>query len=159
MLEVTFGGTNAPICHGSGFATTTLSDLVKEVEYVDADGNVQKVSDEKELKVASGCFGLLGIVVSITLELSRFEVANMKPTKLPLLLTIPPPKNYPIPEQLQKDFKKVTDAQLETARKDFISRCKNDYYLEWFWFPLQNECWVNTWPSTLCVIFKATKTC
>lgn len=41
MVEVTFGGTNAPVCHGSGFSTTTLSDLVVEVEYVDAQGNLQ----------------------------------------------------------------------------------------------------------------------
>lgn len=41
MVEVTFGGTNAPICHGSGFTTKTLSDLVVEVEYVDAKGDIQ----------------------------------------------------------------------------------------------------------------------
>jgi hypothetical protein len=28
MVEITFGGSNAPICHGAGFKTTTLSDLV-----------------------------------------------------------------------------------------------------------------------------------
>lgn len=43
MVEVTFGGTNAPVCHGSGFGTKTLSDLVVEVEYVDAKGNIQSM--------------------------------------------------------------------------------------------------------------------
>ncbi|KAG8911683.1 hypothetical protein FRC00_006009, partial [Tulasnella sp. 408] len=38
MVEITFGGGNAPICHGAGIKNTTLSDLVVSLEYVDSNG-------------------------------------------------------------------------------------------------------------------------
>jgi len=147
MVEVTFGGTNAPICHGSGLSTTTLSDLVVEVEYVDANGVVQIVNDPTELLAASGAFGLLGVVVSITLKLDEMGVTNMMPVKVPMPLAIPPPKGYEIPYEVQKIIKDkgITDAQLKDAQKDFERRCEQDFYLEWFWFPYQDEIWVNTW--------------
>ena len=153
FLQVTFGGTNAPICHGSGLSTTTLSDLVVEVEYVDANGVVQTVNDPTELLAASGAFGLLGVVVSITLQLDEMGVTNMMPVKLPLPLAIPPPKDYAIPYEVQKiiEDKKITVAQLADAQKEFERRCEQDYYLEWFWFPYQADIWVNTWSSTCLV--------
>lgn len=40
MIEITFGGSNAPICHGAGINTQTLSDLVYELEYVDCNGKL-----------------------------------------------------------------------------------------------------------------------
>lgn len=148
--QVTFGGTNAPICHGSGLSTTTLSDLVVEVEYVDANGIVQTVNDPTELLAASGAFGLLGVVVSITLQLDDMGVTNMMPVKVPMPLAIPPPKDYDIPYEVKKIIKdkKITDAQLAAAQKDFERRCEQDYYLEWFWFPYQDDVWINTWSST-----------
>lgn len=60
MIRITFGGANAPICHGAGITHKTLSDLVREIEYVDANGKVQKVSDPEKIKAAAGSFGLLG---------------------------------------------------------------------------------------------------
>jgi hypothetical protein len=150
MVEVTFGGTNAPICHGAGLSSSTLSDLVAEVTYIDARGEEQVVNDPQELRAASGCFGLLGIVTSITLQLDGMGVAELAPTKLPTVLAIPPPKGYPIPEEIVKQMKKdkIDDQKLERARVDFIKRCEEDYYVEWFWFPYQTHCWVNTWKST-----------
>ena len=44
-VMITYGGSNATICHGSGLSTQTLSDLVLEMEIVDANGQLQ-VSDE-----------------------------------------------------------------------------------------------------------------
>ena len=41
-VMITYGGSNATLCHGSGLATQTLSDLVLEMELVDANGE-QKV--------------------------------------------------------------------------------------------------------------------
>ncbi|EIN04699.1 hypothetical protein PUNSTDRAFT_146346 [Punctularia strigosozonata HHB-11173 SS5] len=147
MVEITFGGSNAPICHGSGFGSSTLSDLVEQVEYVDARGNVQVVNDPRELRAASGCFGLLGVVVAITLRVDKMGVAEMVPVKIPMVLAVPPPKGYPIPDAVKDMIKKdnITEDQLEAARLQFIRRCKEDYYLEWFWFPYQAHCWVNTW--------------
>ncbi|CCM02786.1 uncharacterized protein FIBRA_04895 [Fibroporia radiculosa] len=147
MVEVTLGGTNAVICHGSGFSTSTLSDLVAEICYVDARGTLQSITDPDELRAASGSFGLLGVVTSVTLQLDAMGVAELVPTKLSLPLAIPPPKGYPIPEEIQKMIKKekITDSQLEQARLNFIQRCEEDYYLEWFWFPYEDTVWVNTW--------------
>ena len=44
-VMITYGGSNATICHGSGLSTQTLSDLVLEMEIVDANGQLQ-VSDD-----------------------------------------------------------------------------------------------------------------
>ena len=44
MVEITWGGSNAPICHGAGLRNRTLSDLVTEVEFVNARGELQTVS-------------------------------------------------------------------------------------------------------------------
>ncbi|PVF94943.1 hypothetical protein CPB86DRAFT_712145 [Serendipita vermifera] len=149
MVEITFGGSNAPICHGSGFSSKTLSDLVMEVEYVDAKGNLQTVNDPEELRAASGCFGLLGVVVSLTLLLDDMGVAKMKPVAIDVALAIPPPKGYRIPTAIKEQMARnnITESDLENARIDFIRRCREDYYLEWFWFPYNEKCWVNTWPK------------
>lgn len=151
MVDITFGGSNASICHGSGFSTTTLSDLVVEVEYVDANGELQIVNDKEELKAASGCFGLLGVVVSLTLLLDDMGVVDMMPVKQHFGLAVPFPKGYNLPPVvkaiLDADGIKEGSPQLVAARAEFIKRCRDDYYLEWFWFPYQKQCWVNTWKS------------
>lgn len=147
---MTFGGTNAPVCHGSGPSTTTLSDLVVEVIYVDAKGELQVVNKPEELVAASGAFGLLGVVVSITIQLDAMNVTDMMPIRCPLPLAIPPPANYPLPYEVQEMMEQqgITQKMMDYAREEFIDRCENDYYLEWFWFPYQNDVWVNTWSST-----------
>lgn len=55
---------NAPICHGAGIAHGPPNDRVREIEYVDANGNVQSVSDPAKLKAAAAAFGLLGKPIS-----------------------------------------------------------------------------------------------
>ncbi|PVG01447.1 hypothetical protein CPB86DRAFT_837017 [Serendipita vermifera] len=149
MVEITFGGSNAPICHGSGFSSRTLSDLVMDVEYVYARGNLQVVNDPEELRAPGGCFGLLGVVVSLTLLLDDMGVAKMKPVAIDVALAIPPPRGYQLPAAITEQMTRnnITDSDLENARIDFIRRCKEDYYLEWFWFPYNEKCWINTWPK------------
>lgn len=149
MVEVTFGGTNAPICHGSGLSSTTLSDLVVEVIYIDARGEEQVVNDPKELRAASGCFGLLGIVTSITLQLDQMAIAELAPVKLHTVLAVPPPEDYDIPDEIKEQMAEahITPDMVKEARAEFIKRCEEDYYVEWFWFPYQRYCWVNTWKS------------
>ena len=107
------------------------------------------VNDPEELKAASGCFGLLGVVLSITLQLDDMNIAELAPVKKNMVLSIPPPEGYPIPKEVQEIIKhnKITDADIADARTAFIKRCEEDYYLEWFWFPYQNDCWINTWKS------------
>ncbi|KAJ3559693.1 hypothetical protein NM688_g180 [Phlebia brevispora] len=116
MVEITLGGSNAPVCHGAGFSSSTLSDLVKEITYVDA-------------------------------MVDMMGVTEMSPIKLPLPLTIPPPTGYKVPWQVKAMMvlNCIGEKELEKARQDFIDRCEKDYYLEWFWFPYQTDCWVNTW--------------
>lgn len=108
------------------------------------------MNDTTELQAASGAFGLLGVVISLTLQLDEMGVTDMMPVKVPMPLAIPPPKDYPLPYEVQKMIKHkgITDAQLSDAQKDFERRCEHDYYLEWFWFPYQDDVWVNTWSST-----------
>ena len=40
-VMITYGGSNATICHGAGLHTQTLSDLVLELQFVNADGDLQ----------------------------------------------------------------------------------------------------------------------
>ena len=40
-VMITYGGSNATICHGAGLHTQTLSDLVLELQFVNADGELQ----------------------------------------------------------------------------------------------------------------------
>ncbi|KAG9124347.1 hypothetical protein FRC07_011965 [Ceratobasidium sp. 392] len=143
MVEITFGGSNGPICHGSGFGTTTLSDLVAEFHYIDPHGEPKSITDPEQLRAASGCFGLLGICTALTLRLDPMSMAVMNPVKLPLALAIPPPAGFPVPKAV--DTSGITRQQFEDAKQAFIKRCKEDDYLEWFWFPLTSQVWVNTW--------------
>ncbi|CAE6392647.1 unnamed protein product [Rhizoctonia solani] len=143
MVEITMGGSNGPICHGAGLGTTTLSDLVAEFHYIDPHGNQKTISDPDQLRAASGCFGLLGICTALTLRLDAMSMAVMNPVKVPLVLAIPPPVGYKIPDVI--DMSNITPEDLESARREFIRRCEEDYYLEWFWYPLTKDVWINTW--------------
>jgi len=147
VLAVTFGGTNATICHGAGLKTLTLSDLVLEVCYVDAHGNDQCVTDPEELKAAAGCFGMLGIVTSITIQMEKMTIAEMRPTQVPVVLAIPPPAGFPIPPIIQDQMRRanITERDVEKARLEWVRRCEEDHFHEWFWFPFQKNAWVNTW--------------
>ena len=147
--RVTMGGVNGPICHGAGASHETISDYVRIVEYVDANGVVRTVSDPQHLRAAAGCFGLLGIVTHITLELDAMTYAVMKPLKVPIAKAIPPLQKNDIPDALRlHDFKTISDDDLETWKEDFAKRAANDYYSEWFWFTYQKRAWVNTWKNT-----------
>ena len=53
MVEITLGGSNAPICHGSGRRHQTMSDLVHLIEYVNANGNHRDIDDQEHLRAAA----------------------------------------------------------------------------------------------------------
>lgn len=152
MTEVTFAGVNAPICHGAGITNKTISDLVTEIEFINIKGEKQTVRDPELLKAAAGCFGLLGIVTSITLELDELQFANFKTVKKELLsLAIPPAEDFLPSENLINQLSKENKDALKnknlllTAFEDFKMKCETSYYSEWFWFPLQDKCLVNCW--------------
>lgn len=143
MVEITLGGSNAPACHGAGIRNETLSDLVTEIEFVNAKGVLQTVSDPALLPTAAACFGLLGIVTSLTIKLDPMSYAVLKPKSDRVALTVPPPVNYKVPAGI--DMTGITPAQLDQARANFASTCENAYYSEWFWFPYQQNAWSNCW--------------
>ncbi|KAI1143069.1 hypothetical protein F5Y05DRAFT_141793 [Hypoxylon sp. FL0543] len=151
MVEITFGGSNAPICHGAGRKHPTLSDLVHTIEYVDVNGNLQTLSKDKDpsfMPVASGCFGLLGIVTHITLELDPMSYTAMVPRKLPVMQAIPPPPGLAdkdIPEPLRIS---MSPQERAAAQADFEKQASSFFYPEWFWFPYSTKVWVNCWNNT-----------
>ena len=42
-VMITYGGSNAMLCHGSGLTTQTLSDMVIEMELIDANGELRVI--------------------------------------------------------------------------------------------------------------------
>ncbi|KAG5791799.1 hypothetical protein H9Q69_009136 [Fusarium xylarioides] len=148
-VEITFGGSNATICHGAGINNPTLSDLVRRIDYIDVNGKERYInmSDPTLLKAASGCFGLLGVVTYITFECDAMCTAVMRPVKLDVIDAIPPPpemKDSDIPAALRQ---KRTQAQKDDAVREFERRANEDFYAEWFWFPYSQQVWVNTWKT------------
>lgn len=153
MVEITLGGSNAPICHGAGRSHTTLSDLVHAIEYVDCNGNIQTLSKDTDpdlMKAASGCFGLLGVITHITLEMMPMTYAVMRPQKLHITEAIPLPPgmtNEDLPHALRPE-NPMTKEQRAKAQAAFEDKARNNFYAEWFWFPYTSKVWVNCWDTT-----------
>ncbi|KAJ9610462.1 hypothetical protein H2200_005239 [Cladophialophora chaetospira] len=152
-VEITMGGSNATICHGGGIRNPTISDLVRAIEYVDANGILRKIdlSTSDILKAAAGCFGLIGVVTHLVLELDPLSCALMEPRKIPVIEAIPPPPDLPdsmIPAPLRPKQPLSPERKAE-IQKDFETRATTTDYAEWFWFPYSSEVWVNTWHKTL----------
>ncbi len=102
------------------------------MEYVDANGKLQEITNPDHLKAAAGCFGLLGIVTHITFELDKMTYAQLKPRKVDVARAIPPLDIGEIPLALRDDSwgKPGYEKELEDCRKDFERRAANDYYSE-----------------------------
>ena len=152
-LEITMGGSNATICHGAGIRNPTISDIVCAIEYVDANGTLKKIdlSTPAILRAAAGCFGLIGVVTHLTLELDPLSCAMMEPRKLPAIEAIPPPPDMPdsmIPAPLRPKYP-LSDERKAENQRDFETRVTTTDYAEWIWFPYSSEVWVNTWHKTL----------
>ncbi len=143
--RVTIGGVNGPICHGAGLGHQTINDYVRVVEYVDCNGELQKITDPVQLKAAAGSFGLLGVVTHITFQLDKMSYALLRPTKPDIGLAIPPLSRDDIPIALRKTY---TDAQYSSALQDFKHRVETEYYSEYFWFTHSQQAWVNTFSTS-----------
>ncbi|KIV95625.1 hypothetical protein PV10_03255 [Exophiala mesophila] len=151
-VEITMGGSNATICHGAGINNPTLSDLVRAIEYVDANGVLRMIdmSTPAMLRAAAGCFGLIGVVTHLVLEFDRLACALMKPRKIPVVEAIPPPPGFkytdiPLPLRPKEPLSPERAAEVQ---RDFEHRAINHFYAEWFWFPYSSDVWVNTWEKT-----------
>lgn len=148
MVEMTVGGTNGAICHGSGRAQQTLSDLVRKIEYVDANGKLKVVDDPEHLRAASGCFGLMGVITHLTLEFSPMTYAILEAKHIPTIRAVPPPpdmKEEDIPPALRLS---LTPEERKHDQEQFERHAVSDYYNEWFWFPFSDTVWVNCWNHT-----------
>jgi len=144
MSEISWGGSNAPICHGAGLRHQTLSDLVHELELVNARGELQVINDKEVIKAAAGCFGLLGIVVSLTLKVDPMTYAVVYAQKIPMELMIPPLDQKEMPLEL-RTLEHITPLMAEQAKANFEVRAQNAFYAEWFWFIGQKNGWQNCW--------------
>ena len=123
------------------------------MEYVDANGILRKIdlSTPDILRAAAGCFGLIGVVTHLVLELDPLSCALMEPRKVPVIEAIPPPPDMPdsmIPGPLRPKHPLSAERKAEIQR-DFETRATTTDYAEWFWFPYSSEVWVNTWHKTL----------
>jgi len=154
LVENTLSGTVSSICHGSGHTNKTLSDLVEEIEFVNANGELQiinKAAQPELMSAAAGSFGLLGIITSITLKLDKMSYALTDPQLVSLAKAVPPPigaRLEQMPKKLQQDLKisdqETLDSIISQNNEQFFAHCQN-YYAEWFWFILTDKCWINSW--------------
>jgi hypothetical protein len=148
MVEITYGGSNAPVCHGAGIKSKTISDLVHKIQFVNHDGQVQEVDDPEQLKSAAGCFGLMGVVTAVWLKLDPMTFAKFQPYKTPVLDAIPPTLDEQMPKELQDKWDKIKGtAEYAKSVERFEQAALTDYYAEWFWFTFQDDAWVNTWKN------------
>jgi len=151
LTEITLGGSNATMSHGGGIKHSTLSDLVREIEFVNVKGELQVVNDVEQLKAVAGSLGLFGITTSLTLELDVMTYANFQPYSEKVALTIPPPGDYndlKLPTSIRdKFFKHVSHEEIHNAKNNFFKQCNDSYYSEWFWFVFSDQCFINVWDN------------
>jgi hypothetical protein len=133
--QITLGGSNAPICHGSGINEQTLSDLVYEMEIVNAKGEIVKFSRQThsadEMNVVCGSFGLFGVTVSLTLRAEPMSYAELNLLFEPNHIAVPPVN--------------VTSG---IAYDKFRERIVKMDYNEFLWFPFQEDTYINCWYKT-----------
>ncbi len=100
-----------------GLQHKSLSDQVLAVEYIDSQGRIQVVDDPELLKMAGGSFGLLGIVVSLTLQMDKMTYARWGPQ----IIDIPMEEYLPRPGQ--------------DLPQELLNRFQDHYYAEWIAYP------------------------
>ena len=74
LPHISFVGSIMTGTHGSGIYNKAMSSFVREVKFVDPEGNLKKLSlaqDETEFKIFLHSFGTLGIVYEMTIEVRK----------------------------------------------------------------------------------------
>lgn len=143
LTAITSAGVTQPICHGAGRRHPSCSDFVMEVEVVNCKGEVQVLKERELIRSASGGLGLFGVVLSQVFLMEPLKIAVLSPRRIPTQLAVPPVPGERMPEQ--NDFQvNYGKEDLERARERFVKEC-DGFYSEWFWFPFQEDCWVNVW--------------
>ena len=149
-VMITYGGSNAMICHGAGLSTQTLSDLVLEMEFVNGSGDLQKVTDRETLLAVAGCFGLAGVVTSITFRMDAMTWAKFHPKKTLMEDSLPRPGADVESEVIVQNKGSIFHSNIVQAFKKMVSLCEDSYYVEFFWFPnngVEDGYWENCWTN------------
>jgi hypothetical protein len=89
----------------SGIKTKTMADLVHGIEYVDCDGMLVSVNedttDPHTVRALAGSFGVIGIVVSVTLKLIPMLYTDLHMGKASMLRAVPPRDLNDVPESMR----------------------------------------------------------
>lgn len=146
MGESSVGGIITNMCHGAGIRNQTIADDVVAIEFINAKGELQTVTDPELIRSAAGSFGMFGVVTNITVKLERMPHVRMNPKKTDIALAVPPPADYKLsPTIPQAFFKNFSENKRKIAEDDFRKRCEQSDYEEEFWFPTHNQVWTNAW--------------
>jgi hypothetical protein len=138
MIGSTVVGTVMNMCHGagtlcadlsyaptwvlaaSGVRTKTMADIVYGIEYMDCDGNLIPVAEDDTnphtIQTLAGSFGVIGIVVSVTLKLAPMLYGDLHVEKTSMFSAIPPRYMSDIPESMRNQIAiDMNAAALEAA--------------------------------------------
>jgi hypothetical protein len=125
LKSVTYGGLIAAGCHGSGWDSPTLSDLVESMDIIDAAGTVRTYSEStvgaETMNAARLNLGLFGIMDRMTLRaVPTFNVRHIDRTDLTMTAVL----------QNLEDIVTSHD------------------YVDLFWWPFNDRVWVKTYDRT-----------
>eukprot|EP01117_Protostelium_nocturnum_P015120 TRINITY_DN5827_c0_g1_i3.p1 TRINITY_DN5827_c0_g1~~TRINITY_DN5827_c0_g1_i3.p1 ORF type:complete len:643 (-),score=148.31 TRINITY_DN5827_c0_g1_i3:81-2009(-) len=145
LTEVFLVGLTQAVCHGAGYPWGTVSDFVQAVTIIDADGILKTYTDhdpskislpqsvrdraetvrvsEEEMNHLRGSFGLMGVIYCMTIALVDADVLTMKDRCLPVSVLRDP-----------------------TQLKQLVERYNG--WLEIFWVPFNDHCWVKSWEKS-----------
>jgi hypothetical protein len=92
-----------------------MADLVYGFEYVDCDGNLVQVYEDKNeprtVRALAGSFGVIGIVVSVTLKLISMLYTDLHIEKPSMFLAVPPRGIHDVPESMHHHYHTAMNGQ------------------------------------------------
>lgn len=172
MIEITFGGSNAPICHGSfsfhycwchltlvgaGLTNPTLSDLVHAITFVNANGELQTISatdvNKKLINSAAGYLYLFDSELMAGAFGLMGIVVSIDLILDPMSVVYVDPKTKPLSKGAIIHRRRmplilaIPRPHVPADDPDVKAFVKDAsaYYCEWFYFALQDEVWINSW--------------
>ncbi len=121
---ITVGGAVALGCHGTGYNMGTYSDQVIAMEMILADGSSRTFSAETDgeemMNAIRVNLGALGVIYSVTFQC--VPLFNLKGVD--------------------------SRADMKTTIGNIKQLVTSHDYVEVFWFPFNQKCWIKTWDKT-----------
>ena len=147
LADGTVIGSVSTMSHGGGREHQTLADQVRQLEYIDCNGELHFVDDPDDINAIAGSMGLFGVITHVVYEVVPMQYAILEPRKIDVALAIPPLDKEEIPEALRQGWFEAADAdsRIQAAAEEFERRGADDYFSEWIWFPYQQRVWTQTW--------------